>query len=483
MTGWRPLGLPEGATGMDDVRETLAEVVAGMLNEEVPAAAAHEVGRRVLDTIGIALGGWEEAPSRVMRSFAASLPVEGGAGATVWGTDLEVAPEVAALANGTMMHSQDYMDTYLSPSGEACHPADLIPGLIALCEHSGRSVPELIRAVIIGYEVACRLCDAAEIRNRGWDHVTYLGIAAACAGAALVGLEGDGVRRAISLATVPNVALRQTRNGELTMWKACAPANAVSNAVRAVRLAAFGLEGPGEPFTGVNGLERRVSGPLDRDALRRSPGEDPAILRTHIKSHPVQYNAQAGIDAALAIRSRLTTSLADDPIASVRLTMSDVCHQFTADSPNKWDPMTRETADHSLPYLVVTALREGRIVPSDFEASGFRDPERLRDVGCVEAIVEPAMTAVYPQQLTVRVELEQRSGATSVAEVDHPLGHARSPMTDAEVEAKFRRLADGRVDPDRIDRVASVALRLQDHASIGALMGAVRPGGASLARA
>jgi len=459
---------------VDDVRAALVTLVEDVRGSTLPSQVVHEVGRRILDTIGIAIAGWDEAPSRAVRAFADMTPIADGPHATVWGTGTRVAPEVAAFANGTMMHSQDFMDTYLSPSGEACHPADLIPGLIALAEYTGRPPSDLVSAIVVGYEVVCRLSDAAQIRGRGWDHATYNGIAAACAGAALLGLDRDGIGHAISLATVPNVALRQTRNGELTMWKACAPANAVHNAVRAARMAALGIEGPGEPFTGINGFERRVSGPLERAALTRTDRDDFAILRTHIKFHAVQYNAQAGIDAALAVRDRLEGSLADDPIASVHLTMSEVCHQFTADSPNKWDPQTRETADHSLPYLVATALRDGRIGHDDFGARDLRDPERLADTQKVTVAVDPAMTAAYPQRLTVRVDVEQRSGTRTSEQVDHPIGHALRPMTDAQVAEKFRRLTAGRLDAHAIERIVRDTLDLANLADLGATVATIR---------
>lgn len=459
---------------MDDIREALVELVGSVVAEPLPDEVVHEVGRRLLDTIGIALGGWDEAPSRTMRAFAATGPTALGASATVWGAGTTVSPEVAALVNGTMMHSQDYMDTYLSASGEACHPADLIPGMVALAEHGALPTEDLVRAIVVGYEVACRLCDAAEIRSRGWDHVTYVAIAAACAGAILLGLDDEGLRRAISLAAIPNVALRQTRNGELTMWKACAPANAVQNAVRAARLAAIGLEGPAEPFTGTNGFERRVSGPMERTALVRSPEDGFAIMRTHIKFHPAQYNTQAGIDAALEIRSRLRRPVSEDPIASLHLVMSDVCHQFTSDSPNKWDPRTRETADHSLPYLVVTALRDGGVRDRDFTEDGFRDPVRLRDMARVSVEIDPRMTEDYPDRLTVRVELDQRSGAREVAEVEHPVGHASRPMTDEQVVAKFMRLSTGRLDPDAAGRAATDALQLGTLTDLRPMLAGIR---------
>ena len=459
--------------GGDDVLWRLGNIVTTMCAEDVPPAVAHEVKRRILDTIGIALGGYDEPPSRIAREFALANGAPSEGGAIIIGTGRSTAPETAAFANCVAMHSQDFMDTYLSPSGEACHPADTIMGVLALGEHLASNVDDIIRAIAVAYEVACRLCDAAQIRSRGWDHVTYMGIATACAGAALLGLKGDALHAAISMAAIPSIALRQTRNGEISMWKACAPATAVQHGIRSARLAAIGLRGPKEPFTGVNGFERRVSGLLDRHSLERSSDNDCSILKTHIKNFPIQFNIQAGIEAALAIRNRLNRPLADNPVASITITTSRVCYDLTSDSANKWNPETRETADHSMPYLVVTALRNGEITSHDFEYKAFREEERLSDMAAVKVVVDDNMESDYPNKLSVRVRLVQISGTVYEEQVDYPLGHFRHPMTDEQVESKFRRLASLHVDSSVVDEIANNVWHLDQANGIGRLMSSI----------
>jgi 2-methylcitrate dehydratase len=235
------------------------------------------------------------------------------------------------------------------------------------------------------------------------------------------------------------------------MWKACAPATAAQGGLRDARLASLGLRGPTEPFVGVNGFEERVSGRLDRQALRRTDGEPYKILTSHIKRFPVQYHTQAGIEAALAVRAELPRTCLEDPLTEVVVTTSQVCFDLTADSANKWSPETRETADHSMPYLVVTALREGRVIGMDFDEARFRDPQRLADMAKVRVEVDPAMSTSYPGDLTVRVQTRQASGAVQVQEVVHPLGHAARPMDDADVEGKFRSLTRGRLEESIAD--------------------------------
>lgn len=459
----------------DDVLESLKRMVQDMRDVTVPEAVSREVKRRVIDTIGIAIGGFDELPSKSVRRYAlADVYPERSRGSTIIGTGLTTVPEVAALANGAAMHSQDFMDTYLSPSGEACHPADIIPGVLALAEQIEAPVQEVIRAVAIAYEVACRLCDAAQIRSRGWDHVTYMGIAASCACASLLGLDEEGLLSAISFATIPSVALRQTRNGEISMWKACAPGTAVQHGVRSARLAQAGLRGPQQPFVGENGFERRVSGRLDRDALRRSGADQFFITATHIKNFPSQYHTQAGIEAALEIRAGLRTPLEKDPIARVRVTTSQVCWELTADTSNKWNPETRETADHSMPYLVVTALREGRVTREDFEEYHFRDEDRLADTSRVTVEIDEQMGADYPEKLSVRIDLTQVSGDSYSHQIDHPLGHAQRPMTDSQVVDKFRSLTTGRLGEDQADEVLERVWELESLPGIRALLAPIR---------
>jgi len=196
-------------------------------------------------------------------------------------------------------------------------------------------------------------------------------------------------------------------------------------------------------------------------------------LKTHIKNFPIQFNIQAGIEAALAIRNRLNRPLADNPVASITITTSRVCYDLTSDSANKWNPETRETADHSMPYLVVTALRNGEITSHDFEYKAFREEERLSDMAAVKVAVDDNMESDYPNKLSVRVRLVQISGTVYEEQVDYPLGHFRHPMTDEQVESKFRRLASLHVDSSVVDEIANNVWHLDQANGIGRLMSSI----------
>jgi 2-methylcitrate dehydratase len=447
---------------MDAITNNLATYATSLEYNTLPDEAIYECKRRVIDSLGIALGGYREAPCEIARALARTTT--GQPGATILGTTHKATPEMAAFANGTMVHSQDYMDTYLSK--EACHPSDIIAPVVAIAEDIGANGKAIVRSIVLAYEVMCRLCDAAGIRERGWDHVTYGAIASAMAVGRVLGLDVRRMREAISLAAVANIALRQTRVGEIPMWKACAPANAGRNGLFAARLAALGLTGPAEAFQGPKGFERQVSGSLTLVPFG-TVGDRLMINRTHIKFWPVQYNTQSGIQAALDLRRDIDDVNA---IASMTIDIADVGRDLAADTPAKWDPRTRETADHSLPYIVVAALLDGDISGATFDMERIRDPRRLDLVKRVEVRVDPEFSRQYPNTLSVRLCLAMKDGRRLSRKVDHPRGHCENPLTDGEVEAKFRRLASTAVSPRQIDAILDRLWKLESLDDIGPVL-------------
>src|SRR5437867_7459019 len=155
---------------MKTLAEQLAEYAAGLKFEELPAPVVHEVKRRVIDSIGCALGAWEAEPCVIARRVASRFSAERGA--TLLGTSHRAPPDWAAFANGCLVRYLDYNDTYLSK--EPAHPSDNIAAVLAVAETEGASGREFIAAIALAYEIQCRLCDAASLRARGWDHVTYV---------------------------------------------------------------------------------------------------------------------------------------------------------------------------------------------------------------------------------------------------------------------------------------------------------------------
>src|SRR3989454_133605 len=205
------------------------------------------------------------------------------------------------ISNGCLVRYLDFNDTYLSK--EPAHPSDNVPAAFAVAEADGANGRDLITAIALAYEVQCRLCDAASLRARGWDHVTYGAFSSALAAAKLMKLDVERTRHTVNIAGVAGAALRQSRVGDLSHWKGCAFANVARHGVFAALLAREGMTGPAPIFEGENGFEKLVSGPLNDFKLPTAdyglPREDFMILKTSIKFWPAEYHGQSAIEAAL----------------------------------------------------------------------------------------------------------------------------------------------------------------------------------------
>src|SRR5688500_14710430 len=331
--------------------------------EDLPAEVVHEAKRVTVDALGCAFGAYNEEPVVVGRKVAMNFSAKNGS--TILGTRHVAPPDWTAFVNGCMVRYFDYNDTYLSK--EPAHPSDNIPACLSAGESAGASGRDLITAIVIAYEVQCRLADAASIRSRGWDHVTYGAFSTALGASKLFKLDPERMRHAIGIAGVASAALRQSRVGELSHWKGCAFANAARHGVFAALLARAGITGPSPIFEGEKGFEKLVSGPLDDVQLSK---DDCMILKTSIKFWPAEYHSQSAIEAALKLRTQIK-DIAE--IESVRVESHGAAVDIIGSEPEKWHPTTRETADHSLPYIVAASLLDGEITDRQFT------PERLAD--------------------------------------------------------------------------------------------------------
>src|SRR5437868_14145661 len=232
----------------------LAEYACALRFEDLSKDVVHEVKRRVIDSLGCALGAWNEEPCVIARKVASDFSATNSA--TIIGTNHKAPPDWAAFANGCQIRYFDYNDTYLSK--EPAHPSDNFAAVLAVGESVGATGKEMITATAIAYEVQCRLCDAASIRARGWDHPTYGAFSTALACAKLMKLDPERTRHAINIAGVHCAAFRQARVGELSHWKGDACANAARRGVYAALLARTGMTGPAPTFGGAMGFEKEL---------------------------------------------------------------------------------------------------------------------------------------------------------------------------------------------------------------------------------
>lgn len=421
----------------------LAEFASALRFEHLPPGVVREVKRRVIDSIGCALGAWNAEPCAIARRVASGFGA--GRGATLLGTKQRVPPDWAAFANGCLIRYFDYNDTYLSK--EPAHPSDNIAAAFAAAEASGSGGRELITAIALAYEVQCRFCDTQSIRARGWDHVTYGAFSSALAAAKLFDLDAEKTRHALGIAGVAGIALRQSRVGELSHWKGCAFANAARHGVYAAMLAREGMTGPAPIFEGEKGFEKLVSGSMqdarvwfDTASLAQ---RDWMILRTSIKFWPAEYHSQSAIEAALKLRPQISGV---EEIESVRIQSHDAAVDIIGSEPEKWRPQSRETADHSLPYITAVALADGEVTERQFSPERYADPQLLNLVARVKVERHAELSRLYPGAVANIVTLRLRDGRELAARVDHPLGHAAKPLSDQQLEAKFYSLAESHLE-------------------------------------
>jgi 2-methylcitrate dehydratase len=452
-------GLPETKpTPAQPEQSTLAhrfaDYATALRFEDLPADVVHEAKRRVIDSLGCAMGAYDAEPCVVARDVASVFSATRGA--LIWGTRHVAPPDWAAFANGCLVRYLDYNDTYLSK--EPAHPSDNIPAAFAAAQVHGAGGAELIAAIVLAYEVQCRLCDATSIRAIGWDHVTYGAFSSALAAARLMKIGAERTRHAVNIAGVTSAALRQSRVGELSHWKGCAFANAARHGVYAALLAGQGMTGPAPIFEGEKGFQKLVSGPLPiagpfgPDAPSRGASRVPAdgfmITKTSIKCWPVEYHAQSAVEASLALRPKIT-NVRD--IESVVVESHDAAVDIIGSEPEKWRPASRETADHSLPYIVAAALADGEVTQHTFDAKRFTDPGLLELVARVEVRRHKELSGLYPHTVGNIVIVRLRGGQTLTRRVDHACGFVRNPMSDQQVEAKFHRQADPVLGRQRAD--------------------------------
>jgi|SRR5262245_3758668 len=451
----------------------LSRYCQSLCYDDLPSPVVHEVKRRVLDSLGCALGAWNALPCRIARRVGQSVQADDGA--TLWGTNHKTLPELAAFANGALVRYLDFNDTYLAK--EPAHPSDNIAAILGVGEASRASGQRVIQAIVVAYELQCRFCDAAALRPRGWDHVTYGPFSTALAAAKVMKLSDAQTLQAINLAGVANIALRQTRIGNLSMWKACAFSNAARNGVFAATLAQRGMTGPSPIFEGEKGFMKLVSGPFELPLFGGEMGPPDAvpfkILDTYIKQYPVEYHAQTAVEAALAVREELLAVEGLDVLAGitdVEIGSYDVAIEIIGHDSEKWHPHTRETADHSFPYCVAVALLDGKVALHSFDVKHLTNPAVHALMQKVRVVQEPEFVGCYPQAMPTRITVRTSAGKDYTKRVDYPLGHPRNRMSDHEIEDKFRRLAAGKLDRTRVKKIVECVWRLEQLKDISALM-------------
>lgn len=444
---------------MDATTARLVDYALQARYEDLPASTIAACKLRLVDTLGCVAGAYDHPLSVAARALAARYTMN--TPASVLGSRSRVPPEMAAFANGVMLRVLDLSDMYRVKSGG--HPSDVIAAALAAAEIGARDGRSLITAIAVAYEVYCSCCDGIDLNSKGWDQPVYSIVAAVLGAGLLLDLSREQMGHAVALALVPNMALYQTRQGELSAWKGCAGANASRNAVFAALLAQSGFTGAEAPIEGRHGLwdaVGRFEWPLDAGA---SPER---ITRTHLKCFPICYHGQSAVWAALGMRDRVPIN----DVNAIRIETHRTAISLMGSESSRWAPSTHETADHSLPYVVATALLDGAVDDSSFTAAKLRGSAVRALMNRTQVTEDAAFTAAFPESSPCRVTVQLYDGSEISNEVRYPKGHDRSPMSAAEVNAKFKALFAGYGSTRQANEVIQRVDRLEELDDIGELL-------------
>jgi 2-methylcitrate dehydratase len=446
---------------MDKTTERLARYVTSLRYDDLGPRAVHEATRHLIDSLGCAIGGYGSEPAVIARRMAPAW--SGTPSARLLGEGRSTTPEAAAFANSVMVRFLDANDTYITRGSG--HPSDMLGALLAAAEWRGASGKDLVLATVAGYEMFGALADQVSLRDRGWDQGVFIAPASAAGAGVLLGLSVEQMANALAIAATSNVPTRQTRAGELAMWKGCATAVASKAGLFAAQLAKEGMTGPTAAFEGRHGLWEQVTGPFEIGVLGRR--DTPfAIERAHFKFVATEYHAQAPIATAL----RLRASVSVEEIEAIDVRIYAMAYSEIGSEPAKWDPRTRETADHSLPYMLAVALRDGRVTPASFEPQRYLDPGLRPLMNRIRVAEHPEFTRRFPQELVSEIEVVTRSGQRLTERAEYPKGHVRNPMMDDDIDAKFRGLSADILGSARADAALHALWRLEEADRIGPVL-------------
>src|SRR6185295_13392295 len=253
----------------------------------------------------------------------------------------------------------DFNDAYAAKS--TGHPSDIFAGVLAAADANRSNGRTVVTAATLAYDAFCNFSESLP-REIGWDHVVYGVVGCAVGAGKILGLSRKAMGNAVALAVTPNMALEQTRFGELSMWKGCAAANAARNGIFAAQLAREGMSGPAQAFEGRLGLWHAA------EKFEWQPfggrGGPFRITQTHIKYFPTVVHAQTPVTVALELRG----TVAVEEIEAIALQSYWVAERYVDRAGALWHPATRETADHSIPYCVAAALIDGRVTEKTFSS-------------------------------------------------------------------------------------------------------------------
>jgi len=443
----------------------MARWAAGLQYEQLSQEAVYQAKRFLLDSAGCALGGYQQhdvvIALKVLREIAGRGP------ATVIGTGERIDPVSASLANALMIRCMDYNDIYWKQ--DPSHPSDIFPAGMACCERAKSDGKELIVGFVLGHEFEMRLCEAAfpGIRERGWHHATLTAFASPIVAGRALHLTWEQIQHAIGISASRHCTMGAVTAGKLTMMKNTVDPMATQSGVLAALLAEKGYSGPEHVIDGKEGLAHCFGPVWKLNLLTDGLGDSWRITQCGMKFFPTEALTHAPISAVLDLVKE--NDLHPDEVEKIQVRSLARAADILSD-PSKYDPHTKETADHSLPYVIAAALVDRQVTPAQFEMDKIMDPTIRAQLKKVEVVADPEIEKVFPALQRVAVNITTKDGRTFSKQLDYPKGDPRNPLSDAEIEEKFRALAEGVLSEKAQKKLVDAVWNLERIGSVSKLM-------------
>jgi len=438
---------------------------AGVKFSDLSSEAVHQSKRFLLDSVGCALGGFRQhdvaLALRVLDEVAAPGP------ATVIGSGKKMDVVHAAFANALMIRCMDYNDIYWKQ--DPSHPTDIFPAALACSERAKSDGKELMVGLVLGHEFEMRLCEAAfpGIRERGWHHATFTALVSPIVAGRMLHLPWEQIQHAIGISASARACFGAVTAGKLTMMKNTVSPMGTESGVLAALLAGEGYTGPEHIIDGKEGLVHVFGPEWKLNLLTEGLGESWRITQCGMKFFPTEALTHAPISATLDLIKE--HDLKPEQIAKVHIRSLARAADILAD-PSKYDPRSKETADHSLPYCIAAAIVDRQVTPAQFTPEKINDPQVRAQLRKVEVVAAPEIERVFPALQRVAVTITTTDGKAFSKQLDYPKGDPRNPLSDLEVEEKFAALADGVIGRTRQQRVRDAIWNLEKSGSVAQLM-------------
>ena len=453
----------------ETVTARMSRWAAGLSYQQLSQEAVYQAKRFLLDSIGCALGGYQQHDVKIALQVLDEIAGRGPA--TVIGTGKRVDAVSASLANALMIRCMDYNDIYWKQ--DPSHPSDIFPAAMACCERAKSNGKELIVGLVLGHEFEMRFCEAAfpGIRERGWHHATLTAFVSPIVAGRALHLGWEKIQHAIGISASRHATLGAVTAGKLTMMKNTVDPMATQSGVLAALMAEKGYTGPEHVVDGKEGLTHCFGPSWKLNLLTDGLGESWRITQCGMKAFPTEALTHTPISAVLDIVK--SNDLKPEQVEKVQIRSLARAADILSD-PSKYDPQSKETADHSLPYVIAAAIAERQVTPVQFEMKKIMDPTIRAQLKKVEVVADPEIEKVFPALQRVIVNLTTVDGRTFTKQLDYPKGDPRNPLSDAEVEEKFSALAEGVLSPGAQKKLKDAIWNLEKAGSVSKLMGLMK---------